>query len=109
MTYIQHDSAVTGSLSEGEVVHWRPTSLLPNNLARQQYIYASVPRLHCKKKVSRFPVPSRDVTNQTLPGLEKLNYSRLGRVWLVTSLLGRGKRLTFFTVYTVNKGYREFG
>jgi hypothetical protein len=25
--------------------------------------------IHCKKRVSRFPVPSRDVTNQTLPGL----------------------------------------
>jgi hypothetical protein len=26
--------------------------------------------LHCKKKVSDFPVPSRDVTNQTLPDRE---------------------------------------
>ena len=26
-----------------------------------------------------FPVPSRDVTNQTLPGREKFNYSRPGR------------------------------
>ncbi len=26
--------------------------------------------LHCKKKVNDFPVPSRDVTNQTLSGLE---------------------------------------
>ncbi len=36
--------------------------------------------IHCKKKVTDFPVPSRDVTIQTLPGWEKLNYSRLGRV-----------------------------
>ncbi len=26
--------------------------------------------VHCKKKVGDFPVPSRDVTNQTLPGRE---------------------------------------
>ncbi len=32
------------------------------------------------KKVSHFPVPSRDVTDQTLSGREKLNYSRPGRV-----------------------------
>ncbi len=42
-----------------------------------------------------FPVPSRDVTNQTLPGQEQLNYSRPGRVWLVTSQLGTGKAVTF--------------
>ncbi len=46
-----------------------------------------VPRLrgewgiHCKKKVSGFPVPSRDVTNQTLPGRD--------------IRLGTGKPLTF--------------
>jgi hypothetical protein len=28
----------------------------------------AVTLLHCKKKVSGFPVPSRDVTYQTLPG-----------------------------------------
>ncbi len=31
------------------------------------------------KKVNDFPVPSRDVTNQTLYGREWLNYSRPGR------------------------------
>jgi hypothetical protein len=30
------------------------------------------------KKVIDFFVPSRDVTYQTLPGREKLNYTRLG-------------------------------
>ncbi len=48
------------------------------------------------KKVIVFPVPSRDATNQTLPGWEFLNYSRRGRVWLVTSRLGTGKTITFF-------------
>jgi hypothetical protein len=43
--------------------------------------------------------PSRDVTNQTLPGREQFKYSRPGRVWSVTSRLGTGKLLTFFTVY----------
>jgi hypothetical protein len=48
------------------------------------------------KKVSGFLVPSWDVTDQTLPGQELLNYSRPGRVWYVTSQLGTGKPLTFF-------------
>ncbi len=30
--------------------------------------------LHCKKGIG-FPVPSRDVTDHTLPGRESLNYS----------------------------------
>jgi hypothetical protein len=47
------------------------------------------------KKVNDFPVPSRDVTDQTLPGRELLNYSRPGRVWSVTYRLGTGKWLTF--------------
>ncbi len=54
------------------------------------------------KKVIVFPVHSRDVTNQSLPGRELLNYSRPGRVWLVTSPLGTGKTITFFTVYTLS-------
>jgi hypothetical protein len=37
------------------------------------------------KKVNHFPVPSRDVTDQTLPGREKLKYSRPGRVRSATS------------------------
>jgi hypothetical protein len=48
------------------------------------------------KKVCNFPVPSRDVTDETLPGREKLNYSRLGRVSSVTSRLGTGKQITLF-------------
>jgi len=54
---------------------------------------------HTIKKVIVFPVTSWDVTNQTLPGQELLNYSRPGRVWLVTSRLGTGKTTTFFTVH----------
>ncbi len=38
--------------------------------------------LYTVKKVSVFPVLSRDVTNQTLPGREKINYSRPGRVYI---------------------------
>ncbi len=48
------------------------------------------------KKFGDFPVPSQDVTNQTLTGSEKLNYSQPGRVWLVTFRLETGKLLTFF-------------
>jgi hypothetical protein len=47
------------------------------------------------KKVSGFPFP-RDVTDQTLPGREKLNYSHPGRLRSMTSRLGTGKLLTFF-------------
>jgi hypothetical protein len=46
------------------------------------------------QKVIVFPVPIRNVINQALPDRE----SRLGRVWLVTSQLGTGKLITFFTV-----------
>jgi hypothetical protein len=45
------------------------------------------------KKVIIFRVPSRDVTNQTLPGQELLNCSRPGRVWLLT---GDGKSDNLF-------------
>jgi hypothetical protein len=48
------------------------------------------------KKVTYFPVPSRDVTHQTLPGREWFNKSRLRRVWLVTSRLGTEKLVTVF-------------
>jgi serine/threonine protein kinase len=33
-------------------------------------IYVSLSGIHCKKKFAIFPVPSRDVTSQTLPGRE---------------------------------------
>ena len=55
------------------------------------------------KNVIDFPVLSRDVTNQTLPGRKLLNYSLLERVWLVTSRLDTGKSLTLFTVYFLEK------
>ncbi len=48
------------------------------------------------KKASYFPVPSQEVTYQTLPGRGKLKYSQPGRVWLLTSWLGTGKSLIFF-------------
>jgi hypothetical protein len=31
--------------------------------------------VHCKKRVSDFPISSQVVTNQTLPGRKLLNYS----------------------------------
>ncbi len=40
------------------------------------------------QKVIVFPIPSQNVTNQTLPGRKLLNYSWPGRFWLVTSRLG---------------------
>jgi hypothetical protein len=41
----------------------------------------------CKKSLEVFPCPSRE------------NYSRLGRVWFVTSRLGTEKPLNLLTVY----------
>ncbi len=58
------------------------------------------------KKVNKFPVPSRDVTNQTFPGRELLNYSSPGRVWLVASWLGTVNSLTFY--YSVQKHCHEY-
>jgi hypothetical protein len=55
-----------------------------------------LPTARTVKKVCNFSVPSRDVTDETLPGREKLNYSRPGRVSSVTSRLGTGKQLTLF-------------
>jgi hypothetical protein len=37
--------------------------------------------MYTVKKVSGFPVPSRDVAYQTLPDREFFNYSRSGGVW----------------------------
>ncbi len=51
-----------------------------------------------EKKVEDFLIPSRDVTNQALLGREQFNNSQPGKFWLVTSRLGTGKTITFFTV-----------
>jgi hypothetical protein len=44
-------------------VLFRPSSRQADDL-----VVETEKTLHCKKKVSDFPVPSQDVTNQTLPG-----------------------------------------
>jgi hypothetical protein len=49
------------------------------------------------------PHPSRDVTNQTLPGWEQFKYSLSGKVWSVTSHLGTEKSVNFF--YSVGNKY----
>jgi hypothetical protein len=40
-------------------------------------------------------------TVKKLSGRGLFNYSRPGRDWLVTSRLGTGKSITFFTVYSI--------
>ncbi len=57
--------------------------------------------VHCKKNLSYFPSPAGMSLTKTLPGRELLNYSLPGRDWLVTSRLGTGKTITFFTVYSI--------
>jgi hypothetical protein len=60
--------------------------------------FTSSIQLYCTllKKTSDIPVPSRDVTYQTLSGRESFKYYRPGIVWYVTSRLGTGMSLTFF-------------
>jgi hypothetical protein len=61
------------------------------------------PESYTVKKVSGFPVPSQDVTNQTLPSREQFNYNYIliipgkGEFLLVTSWLGTENPQTFFT------------
>ncbi len=58
---------------------------------------------HCKKRLPFFPSPAgMSITKFSLAG-SKINYSRPGRVWLVTSRLGTWKTKTFFTVHLVIK------
>jgi hypothetical protein len=53
------------------------------------------------KKVIDFPVPSRNVTNQTLPDWELKTYSRPRRVWYVTSQMGTKELITLTVVVDV--------
>jgi hypothetical protein len=52
--------------------------------------------IHCKKELAIFPSPAGMSLTKLYLAWKKLNYSRLGRVWSVTSRLGTGKRLTLF-------------
>jgi hypothetical protein len=68
----------------------RRTSYLPHHVhwftdPSTTHPHADLAFIHRKKKLINFPVPSRDVTDQTLPGQKK------GRVWSVTSRLGKMK------------------
>ncbi len=64
---------------------------------------------HTVKKVIDFAVPSRDETNQTLPGQEKFNSSLPGRVWIVTFRLGTEKSIIFFDSVTLYAQARDAG
>ncbi len=52
--------------------------------------------LHCKKVLAVLPSPAGMSLTKLSLGGKKLNYSRPGRVWSVTSRLGTGKRLTLY-------------
>jgi len=52
--------------------------------------------MHCKKELAIFPSPAGMSLIKLSLGGKKLNYSRPGRVWSVTSRLGTGKRPTLF-------------
>jgi hypothetical protein len=77
----------------------KPVTNLVCNTVMKKVIFTS--KVCTVKKIIVFPVLSRDITNQTHPGREILDYSRPGRVWSVTSHLGAGKTITFF--YSVYK------
>jgi hypothetical protein len=52
--------------------------------------------VHCKKELAIFPSPAGMSLTKLSLGGKKLNFSRPGRVWSVTSRLGTGKRPTLF-------------
>ncbi len=53
--------------------------------------------IHCKKRLAIFPSSaSMSLTKLSMAGYNLIDYSRPGRVWLVTSRLGTGKSLTYF-------------
>ncbi len=54
-----------------EIPMWRDASCVLQCIHSHDFHFST---LHCKKKVSDIPVPSRDVTSQTLNSREKLNY-----------------------------------
>jgi len=66
------------------------------------YIFICGTQIHCKKRVSDFPVPSRDVTNQTLPDREKIKLF-LSRESFVSDIPVGDVKIAnlFFTVYTI--------
>ncbi len=66
------------------------------NYCKPKRHYLVLAASHCKKELAIFPSPAgMSLTKLSLAG-KKLNYSRPGRVWSVTSRLGTGKRLTLF-------------
>ncbi len=60
---------------------------------------------HCKKELAIFPSPAGLSLTKLSLGGKKLNYSRPGRVWSVTSRLGTGKRPTLFYSAPTIKGW----
>ncbi len=63
-----------------------------------------IKRIHCKKELAIFPSPAGMSLTKLSLGGKKLNYSRPGRVWSVTSRLGTGKRPTLF--YSVHFSHK---
>jgi hypothetical protein len=60
------------------------------------FVHVCSVTVHCKKRLAVSPSPAgMSLTNLFLYGNKK-NYSRPGRVWLVTSRLGTGKWQNFF-------------
>ncbi len=62
--------------------------------------------VHCKKKLSIFPSPARTLLTKLSMARNNQYFSRPGRVWSVTSRLGTGKSIIFFTVYTVESFFQ---
>ncbi len=81
-------------------------SLTTRSACRNRTFGCGVPGfLTLLKKITVFPVPGRDVINETLPGRELLNYSRPGRVWSVTSRPETRITKNFFLQCTVWSGF----
>jgi hypothetical protein len=69
---------------------------LRGNPKKEVLFRAKTAGMHCKKELAIFPSPAGMSLTKLSLGGKKLNYSRPGRVWSVTSRLGTGKRPTFF-------------
>jgi hypothetical protein len=65
--------------------------------------------VHCKKELAIFPSPAGMSLTKLSLGGKKLNFSRPGRVWSVTSRLGTGKRPTLsYSVYIFLHFFRKY-
>ncbi len=90
-----------------ESVSPQPQSIPLRPVAFLWNFFISREAVHCKKGLAVFPSQAGMSLTKLSLGGKKLNYSRPGRVWSVTSRLGTGKRLTLFYSVTAERRYEK--